>query len=318
MSDKKKPNQKQWGDDDDDEEEVNRNVQDANGLVERTKFIVNAKGQKVQVVTKIKVSEIKLRTPRRVELRKNLPRFGDAKIGEENVTLPSKDFIQMEHPEDQLVEDVDDPGMKSSLASFIQRNLETKATRELEGDYADTDYDRNNSRNIEVENDNVAAKTDRYVPPGKLGLGSSGRSSLDRLAEASKSNETTIRVSNLTKAVTEADLHDLFDKFGPVARVTLPKTKPEGKEPPQTRGFAYIEYRRRDDAEKAMAKLQGHGYDHLILKLEWAQPSQKDATGGGGGNLDQYRSGYGQKLAQDTNEKGVVFASSKRSVFGGN
>lgn len=312
-TDKKKLSQKQWGDDDDDDDEVNRNVQDANGLVERTKYMVNAKGQKVQVVTKIKVSEIKVRTPRRVELRKNLPRFGDAKVGEENVTLPSKDFIQMEHPEDQLVEDVDDPGMKSTLASFIQRNIETKATRELEGEYLDADYDRSNSRN-DVDNE---PKSDRYVPPGKLGLGSSGRTSLDRLAEASKSNETTIRVSNLTKNVTEADLHDLFDKFGSVARVTLPKTKPEGKELPQTRGFAYIEYRRRDDAEKAMAKLQGHGYDHLILKLEWAQPSQKDASGGGG-NLDQYRSGYGQKLAQDTNEKGVVFASSKRSVFGGN
>jgi len=313
-NDKKKLSQKQWGDDDDEEEDVNRNVQDANGLVERTKYMVNAKGQKVQVVTKIKMSEIKLRTPRRAELRKNLPRFGDAKVGEENVTLPSKDFIQMEHPEDQLVEDVDDPGMKSTLASFIQRNIETKATRELEGDYADVDYDRSISRN-DVDNE---PKTDRYVPPGKLGLGGSGRSSLDRLAEATKSNETTIRVSNLTKAVTEADLHDLFDKFGSVARVTLPKTKPEGKEAPQTRGFAYIEYRRRDDAEKAMTKLQGHGYDHLILKLEWAQPSQKDGSGGGGGNLDQYRSGYGQKLAQDTNEKGVVFASSKRSVFGGN
>ena len=45
-------------------------------------------------------------------------------------------------------------------------------------------------------------------------------------------------------------------------------------------------------------KLQGYGYDHLILKLEWARTSApKDSS-------TQYVSGYGQALAKNTNAKG--------------
>ena len=55
-----------------------------------------------------------------------------------------------------------------------------------------------------------------------------------------------------------------------------------------------------------MEALQGYGYDHLILKIEWAKPSAKPDEAGGGAT--QFRSGYGKALAQDTTEK-VSFAS---------
>lgn len=41
----------------------------------------------------------------------------------------------------------------------------------------------------------------------------------------------------------------------------------------QSRGFAFVSYYQKSDAESAMQALQGYGYDHLILKLEWAKPS---------------------------------------------
>ena len=118
----------------------------------------------------------------------------------------------------------------------------------------------------------------------------------------------TLKVSNLTKSVTEDDIKDLFGRFGSIWRVSLPKQeRKEGdrliKEP---KGFAYVAFYSKKDAELAMEKLQGHGYDHLILKLEWARP-QKD-TGGSMGGDSGYRSGYGQKLAQETTER-VSYAS---------
>ena len=36
-------------------------------------------------------------------------------------------------------------------------------------------------------------------------------------------------------------------------------------------GFAFISYVRRDDAARAIKALQGYGYDHLILNVEWAK-----------------------------------------------
>ena len=38
-----------------------------------------------------------------------------------------------------------------------------------------------------------------------------------------------------------------------------------------TQGFAFINYYKRADAQMAIQELDGHGYDHLILKVEWAK-----------------------------------------------
>ena len=109
---------------------------------------------------------------------------------------------------------------------------------------------------------------------------------------------TTCSISENT---TEADLQDLFKPFGRISRVYLAKDK----ETLQSRGFAFVSFVNKDDAARAMEKLQGFGYDHLILKLEWARPNApKDPASSG----TEFRSGYGKALAQDTKEK-VSFAS---------
>lgn len=122
--------------------------------------------------------------------------------------------------------------------------------------------------------------------------------------------ETTIRVSNLSKSVTEADLKDLFGAYGRVSKVSLPRiTNDKGVK--EVRGFAYVAFDHRAHAESAMEALDGRGYDHLILKLEWAKPPTGGSSsfGGGGGfgsGLSSgYVSGYGKQLAQDTKEKAV-------------
>ena len=57
-----------------------------------------------------------------------------------------------------------------------------------------------------------------------------------------------------------------------------------------------------------MERLQGHTYGNLILKLEWAKPSIKTNIGSLSG-LEGRTSGYGEKLAQDTSDKNVIFTS---------
>ena len=159
-----------------------------------------------------------------------------------------------------------------------------------------------------------------YKPPvGAVGGGSTSNFGFgDR---ANESTENTLRVSNLTKAVTEDDLRDLFDRFGRIHRVSLPKLEKYDpvsgfmiKEP---RGFAYIAFFLHEDAEEAMGKLQGYGYDHLIIKIEWATPNKGEGGAGGpgmgGGAGASYMSGYGTKLAQDTTEK-VSYHSHGRQV----
>ena len=80
--------------------------------------------------------------------------------------------------------------------------------------------------------------------------------------------------------------------FGKLNRVYLAKDR----ETNTSRGFAFVSYYNRQDAERALEKLQGYGYAHLILYLEWAKPSGRDA---GSENVMRYASGYGKALPQN-------------------
>ena len=248
----------------------------------------------------------------RVLERKNLAKFGEAKLNEENVTLISPDFIKIEHPDDIANEQEDD--VTGTLQSFILKQQERAIER-------DNDYDRDRDfvRKTNVdEDDRPGGKSgNAYVPPSqRLGALPSKGGGLENAFGGSKggaddsNTESTIKVSNLTKSVTEDDIRELFGHFGGIYRVSLPKLErkeADGRIIKEPKGFAYVAFYMKKDAEVAMDKLQGHGYDHLILKLEWAKP-QKEGGGGGSGNVEQYRSGYGQKLAQDTTER-VSYAS---------
>lgn len=123
----------------------------------------------------------------------------------------------------------------------------------------------------------LPTSTKKYIPPhARLAAGSQHHQG---------SEKTALRVSNLSNSVTESDLHELFSYFGRISRVYIPKDK----ETMQSRGFGFVTYCSKADAERTLKELQGYGYDYRILHLEWAT-LRKAST--------EYRSGYGGRLAQ--------------------
>lgn len=111
------------------------------------------------------------------------------------------------------------------------------------------------------------ASSGRYVPPS---MRNSDGSRMDRREVQERDDTTTVRVSNLSDDVTDQDLRDLFRRMGPIQRVYLAKDKETGA----SRGFAFINFYSRQHAQAAIDKLNGHGYDHLILSVSWATPSE--------------------------------------------
>lgn len=109
----------------------------------------------------------------------------------------------------------------------------------------------------------AGGSNDRYVPPSRREGARMGESMPDRRRTE---DTAAIRVSNLSENTQEGDLQELFKPFGGIARIFLAKDKASG----QCKGFAFINYHRKDDAAKAIATLNGYGYDHLILNVEWA------------------------------------------------
>ena len=103
-----------------------------------------------------------------------------------------------------------------------------------------------------------------YVPPSmRAGAERTGGSDMRR-----RNEENSVRVTNLSEDTREPDLHELFRTFGPVSRVYVAIDQKTGV----SRGFGFVNFVNKEDAERAINKLNGYGYDNLILRVEWATP----------------------------------------------
>ncbi|OJD22822.1 eukaryotic translation initiation factor 3 subunit G [Blastomyces percursus] len=104
-----------------------------------------------------------------------------------------------------------------------------------------------------------------YVPPhlrkGGAGAGErmGGKYERDDLA--------TLRVTNVSELAEEQEIRDMFERFGRVTRVFLAKDR----ETNMAKGFAFISFQDRSDAARACEKMDGFGYRHLILRVEFAK-----------------------------------------------
>lgn len=88
-------------------------------------------------------------------------------------------------------------------------------------------------------------------------------------ADTRRNDENSVRVNNLSEDTIEPDLMELFCPFGNVSCVYVAMEQKTGT----SRGFGSVNFVRREEGERAIAKLNGrYGYDNLILSVEWAAP----------------------------------------------
>ena len=88
---------------------------------------------------------------------------------------------------------------------------------------------------------------------------------------------TNIFVGNLSYQTTQDELFTAFSNYGNVERVSLITDRDTG----QPRGFAFVEMADRNEAEAAIAQLNGTELNGRTLNVNEARP--KPAGGGGGG-----------------------------------
>ncbi|CAK5272134.1 unnamed protein product [Mycena citricolor] len=109
--------------------------------------------------------------------------------------------------------------------------------------------------------------TGKYIPPSQRnprGPGAPGAPG----APGGRDDLPTLRVTNLSEDTQENDLRELFGVFGRVARVYVGRDRETGA----GKGFAFVSFEERSVAQKAMEKVNGRGYDNLILSVQWSQP----------------------------------------------
>jgi RNA recognition motif-containing protein len=95
-------------------------------------------------------------------------------------------------------------------------------------------------------------------------------------------------VGNLSFNTTENDLQDAFAAHGTVTETNLMMDRMSGR----PRGFGFITMSTAEEAQKAIAALNGAQLDGRALTVNIAKPREERAPGGGGGRRE-YGGGSG-------------------------
>lgn len=95
-----------------------------------------------------------------------------------------------------------------------------------------------------------------------------------------------IFVGNLNFNTSEDELRQMFEAHGQVDRVSIMTDRETGR----SRGFGFVEMTNAEEAERAIAALNGMQLGGRTLNVNEARP-KPERTGGGGGGRDRERGG---------------------------
>ncbi|KAK3684491.1 translation initiation factor eIF3 subunit g [Vermiconidia calcicola] len=107
-----------------------------------------------------------------------------------------------------------------------------------------------------------------YVPPHmRKGAGGAAATGERMGGKYERDDLATLRVTNVSEFAEEGDLREIFERYGRVTRVFLAKDRETGR----AKGFAFVSYADRTDAARACERVDGYGFGHLILRVEFAK-----------------------------------------------
>eukprot|EP00188_Purpureofilum_apyrenoidigerum_P002474 Plantae.Rhodophyta-Purpureofilum_apyrenoidigerum.ctg25387.p1 GENE.Plantae.Rhodophyta-Purpureofilum_apyrenoidigerum.ctg25387~~Plantae.Rhodophyta-Purpureofilum_apyrenoidigerum.ctg25387.p1 ORF type:complete len:317 (-),score=65.03 Plantae.Rhodophyta-Purpureofilum_apyrenoidigerum.ctg25387:222-1172(-) len=293
-----------WATDDDEENETppTEEYEGPDGMTTKvyrnedgTKTVVSysasSNGYLQKTTTNIKLEKVVHRVPKRVAMRRKWSRFGDCEglgsglergISDVSPEQINMDWIQQKDDEDGEPEDPMEAARKaaSKELKFMRMQQRIKDRKEMNGsgdesarpqNWAQRMAERAAAANgIEPAGTTSRAATTKWAPPSLVNrLGSA--SALEAASQYQRDDSATVRVSNVSANTTESDLQDLFRRFGAIKRIYLSRDRVTG----ESKGFAYVAFHNISDAQECIDKLNGFPYDHLILQIEWAKPSDQ-------------------------------------------
>ena len=78
---------------------------------------------------------------------------------------------------------------------------------------------------------------------------------------------TSLKVDNLNFKTTCQDIHPLFEKYGEIGDIYIPRDRFTK----ESRGFAFVRYHSRRAAEEAMDRLDGYRFDGREMRVQLAR-----------------------------------------------
>jgi len=241
-----------------------------NGLKILTEYKFNSDDKKTKVVRTYKI--LKQIVPKSVARRKALPKFGDSahdKPGPSPQTTMVSEDINM-----QFITNKEE---EKSSENAIDSTKNIAKCRICNGDhwsvncpFKGTSMDAGKlveTKPTTSTTEATGSKPGKYIPPY---MKENAKGALSGMR--GRDDTTNIRISNLSESMVEADLEELVKKIGPHQKMYLARDRNTGL----CKGFAYVTFKSRKDAATAIQLLNGHGYDHLILNVEWSKPQNQN------------------------------------------
>jgi translation initiation factor 3 subunit G len=265
-----------WGDVDENEkqndDEFTRTVDQKTGIITETYVREDADGKRFRVTKKYRETKKAVRVNKNVEARKRWAKFGDCNGlppgPETNITSQIVDLVELNLNQKEEKKKEEEPVLP--IGATVCRRCGKTGHWTLRcpnfSSESAADLDRPTIRQRAPlgggnSNELSTGRPGRYVAPR-------GRGGDDR--GGSSEAEPTLRVSNLPYDTTDDDLRELFRVFGRTTRCFLAKNKHTG----ECRGFAFVTYCSRNDAQAAIDAVHDRGYGDMILHVEWAKPRE--------------------------------------------
>ncbi|KAJ9065405.1 translation initiation factor eIF3 subunit g [Entomophthora muscae] len=248
---------------------------DDKGLKVFIEYKKNDEGKMVKVTRKVKMTLKKEQVNRAVAERKKWAKFGDEKGSAPGPNLQTTSvgeqiFLKLSANQSFQEEEEDDKqktllkGKKILCRICKGDHFTTKCP------YKDTLQPIEDSTAPSDAKDDGPSTGGKYMAPHMRRAAAGGESTGESMRDK-RDDSASLRVTNLSEDTRESDIHDLFRKFGHIARVFLSKDHDTGL----CKGFAFVSFSLREEAERARQALDGHGYANLILRVDWSQPNNK-------------------------------------------
>ncbi len=105
-----------------------------------------------------------------------------------------------------------------------------------------------------------------------------------------------IYISNLSYAVNDGDLKDLFGEYGEISSAKVITDRETGR----SRGFGFVEMADDAQGQKAIDELNQAEYDGKVINVNVAKPREERSNGGGRGG---YNRGGGSRGGYNSNRR---------------
>jgi len=252
---------------------------DKDGIKTVIEYVEKA-GQTYKLTRKVKVTTLTRRTNEAMRARKTMNKFGKALTADERteaaMIVKSVEEIPLELTKKTVTlavkDDAEDIFFENSLniteGLFKEKKVWSGNTAKLASAEAAAEIKKPEDVAAPVAAAAPAGdQAGKYLPPSLRGGKGDGKGGKDGKG-MDQNQEASLRITNLSEDVREGDLQDLFGQVGRLQRVYLAKDMVTF----QSRGFAFVTYYNREDAQRAIDKLNKHPYDNLILQVQFAKP----------------------------------------------